>query len=78
MKPHFADFQNLLAARELELGAAEADDDVLAVRVLRARSGLPGRWTRARALHGLAYEWRMPDDNRSAPAQESILFCLIT
>ncbi|CAH0374992.1 unnamed protein product [Pelagomonas calceolata] len=47
--------QDLLAARELELRAAEADDDVLAVRVLRAHAqdGLADGHAR-RALHGLA------------------------
>ena len=33
---------------------------------------------RAARSMGLPYEWRMPLDSRSAPAQESILFCLIT
>ena len=47
--------QDLLAARELELRAAEAGDDVLAVRVLGSylQNGLADGHARG-ALHGLA------------------------
>merc|ERR1719183_643424 len=79
VKPHLADLRIFWRPGNLNLARRSATITASAFASLARtlRSAWPMETRAARSM-GLPYEWRMPDESRSAPAQESILFWRIT